>query len=181
MYIIRRFTAKGNGHCCDEDGQGKIVKTFPHPLPYDQSENSKDFPGLLKISMKDWISNVYSVVLNRVEDIFDRDCPGGGSTRSCDVSLRDVHTSEEAFQIPFGEFEEMIYEAYSKKYRTRLIPTKVTDATAYLKEYGMPHSKKVPAHGIDIERYCIGDHWCFDTIKHADTFRRRYSKVSSIM
>lgn len=176
MYIKRTIYAKAEGHCCKD---GKVVKNFPHLLSISATENSKDFPGLLEISMEDWKNESCITLSMQAEAIFDGDCPGG-STYGCNISLHDVHVNEETFITTFEEFEEKIYDAYLKKYHTRLIPINVTDATAYMKKYGMPRSEKVPAHGIDIERYCIGN-WCFDTVKHADTFRRRYPKVASIM
>ena len=176
MRIKRTIYAKAEGHCCKDD---KVVKNFPHLLSISATENSKDFPGLLKISMEDWKNESYSTLYMQAEAIFDGDCPGG-STYGCNISLHNVHVNEETFITSFEEFEEMIYDAYLKKYHIRLIPTNVTNATAYMKEYGMSRSEKIPAHGIDIERYCIGD-WCFDTIAHTNTFIRRYSKVTSIL
>ena len=187
MHEIRTFNAKAIGDCCRD---GESVKKFPYPLIYKISENTLEYPNLMNINMEDWESQMIEIVTKDAKVIIDDDCQrNSGSLYECNTRLYDVSVESREIPIPtppiptvtFSHLEEMIYDTYLKKYRVRLIPTSVTDAVEYMKEYGMPRSKKIPARGINIERYCIGTSWCFDTIKHATTFNKIYPKVASIL
>ena len=164
--------------CCIDD---EPVFGLEHSRKFHQEEHKPFF----KTTLKEWgeIMEDYAETVALYEGTLTKCQRFSTSFFACEYEgivtlLKEI---PEMIKISFSELEEMIYDIYLKKYHVRLIPTSVTDAVAYMQEYGMPRSKKIPARGIDIEKYCIGVSWCFDTISHANTFNKRYPKVASIL
>ena len=174
----RIIDIEGKFKCCLDD---ESVFGLDHSRTFHQEEHRPFF----KTTLKEWaeIAKDYAETIALYEGTLTKCHRFSTSFFACQYKgivtmLKEI---PEIIAITFSELEEMIYSTYIKKYRTRLIPINVTDAVAYMKEYGMPRSEKIPASGIDIERYCIGTSWCFDTIAHTNTFNKRYPKVASII
>lgn len=181
--ISRSIRTEAWGFCCGTDGE--VRKKFPRPLIYEITETSIEYPEMSRITLEEWKDEILEIVLTDASNIFGADCNEQSSLFGCGTKLTDTTFNEtmifDEVEITLSDLEELIYDIYLKKYRVRIVPTNVTDAVSYMYEHGIIRSEKIPARGIDIERYCIGSYWCFDTIGHTNEFKHKYPKVTGIL